>query len=55
MQKEVVKLEINYTELWQLLESGTIVEGSQLHAKLRVAKDLFERRADRLENSEDTK
>lgn len=38
---EVAKLEFEYEEICQLLESPTIQEGSQLYVKLRAARDDF--------------
>lgn len=40
---EVITLDLTYLEVCQLLESGTVQEGSSIHAKLRAARGAFER------------
>ena len=39
--EEVATVELSYLEICQLLESGTVVEGSPLYVKLRAARDAF--------------
>jgi hypothetical protein len=41
MMEEVASVDLTYVDICALLESGTIVEGSQLYVKLKVARDAF--------------
>lgn len=43
MTEEVVTVNLNYEEICQLLESGTVKPGSPTHVKLRAARAAFER------------
>ena len=43
MTEEIVAVELSYSELFTLLESGTLKPGSALDLKLRAAKAAFER------------
>jgi uncharacterized protein (UPF0179 family) len=42
--EEVISVDLSYAELWQVLESGTVVEGSPIHKKLMAAREAFERK-----------
>jgi hypothetical protein len=39
--EEVALLELTYTEICALLESGTVEQGTALYKKLRDARDVF--------------
>jgi hypothetical protein len=41
--EEIVSVELNYLEICQLLESGTVSVSSRLYAKLRDAREAFEK------------
>lgn len=41
--EEIVSVELSYSELWALLESGTVSKDSQLWSKLSAARAAFER------------
>lgn len=43
MTEEIVAVELSYSELWTLLESGTLDLESPLGLKLRAARGAFER------------
>lgn len=44
MMEETISVQLNYAELWALLESGTVEPGSAVHAKLSAARAAFERK-----------
>ncbi len=41
--EEIVAVELSYSELWTLLESGTVQPDSSIHVKLAAARAAFER------------
>lgn len=43
MTEEIVSVEFSYSEIWTLLESGTVDKESNLYGKLRAARAAFER------------
>lgn len=43
LTEEIVSVELSYSELWTLLESGTLDNKSNLYRKLRAARAAFER------------